>query len=454
MYGLLDCNNFYVSCERVFQPRYEGRPVVVLSNNDGNIISRSAEAKALGLKMGEPYFQVKELLKQHDVAVFSSNYALYGDMSRRVMWYLGQTAPAVEVYSIDEAFLDLAGMEKYHGSLDTFARKLRAGVKSRTGIPTCVGVALTKTLAKLANRIAKKNPDLGGVLYLDNAERRAWALAQVEVGDVWGIGRQYAAKLAAAGVDTAADLARVSDAWARKHLGGVVGVRLVQELQGRPCAGLHPSEDGTLSRQSLSCSRTFGRPLSAFSDVFGAVSAFLSRAAEKLRAQGDLAHVLTVYISKNRFATNVQPPFSRSATLTLPIGPTDDTTVLLSYARALLNRLWEPGTVYHKAGVVLDGLEPPGVGQQLTLFSSASLPSPSENKREEKSSCPAQPSLMASLDALNARFGKGAVRVAAAMPSPEHRTASGKSSIAPWEGKARWCSPAFTTRLEDLLQVN
>ncbi|MFD2719941.1 Y-family DNA polymerase [Hymenobacter monticola] len=447
MFGLVDCNNFYVSCERVFQPRYEGRPVVVLSNNDGNIISRSAEAKALGLRMGDPYFQVKPLLQQHNVTVFSSNYALYGDMSRRVMWYLGQSAPGVEIYSIDEAFLDLAGMEKHLGSLDAFARKIRAGVKARTGIPTCVGVAPTKTLAKLANRIAKKNPDLGGVLYLDNAARRAWALGQVAVGDVWGIGRQYAQKLTAAGIDTAADLARVSDTWARKHLGGVVGARLVQELQGRPCAGLHPSEDGTLARQSISCSRTFGRPLAAFADVQAAVASFLSRAAEKLRRQNDTAHVLTVYLSKNRFATNVLPPFSRSATLTLPSGPTADTTVLLSYARAMLSRLWEPGTLYHKAGVVLDGLEPPGTGQQLSLFEKpASIP----NKREEKSLKVDRPGLMASLDALNQRFGRGTVRVASTVLPP---APGGRPVPAPWEGKAQWRSPAYTTRLEDLLIV-
>jgi DNA polymerase V len=450
MFGLLDCNNFYVSCERVFQPRYEGRPVVVLSNNDGNLISRSAEAKALGLKMGDPYFQVKEVLKQHNVAVFSSNYALYGDMSRRVMYHLGQVAPAVEIYSIDEAFLDLAGMETYLGNLDAYAHKVRIGVKERTGIPTCVGVAPTKTLAKLANRIAKKDAGLGGVLYLNSAERRAWALRQVPVGDVWGVGRQYAAKLAAAGVDSAADLARVSDAWARKHLGGVVGARLVQELRGLPCAGLHPSEDGTLSRQSISCSRTFGRPLSAYIDVLGAVASFLSRAAEKLRAQGDTAHVLTVYISKNRFAPNVAPPFSRSATLTLPVGPTADTTVLLGYARAMLTRLWEPGTAYHKAGVVLDGLEPPGTGQQLGLFDQAParvvLPTKPALLTE-------RPGLMASLDALNNRFGRGTVKIATALPAASLAPTE-NNSRSPWEGKAQWRSPAFTTRLEDLLLVN
>lgn len=251
------------------------------------MISRSAEAKALGLKTGDPYFQVRDLLQKHGVAVFSSNYALYGDMSRRVMYHLGQVAPAVEIYSIDEAFLDLTGMETclrpYLGGLEEYARNVCAGVKLRTGIPTCVGIAPTKTLAKLANRIAKKNADLDGALYLDSAERRAWALRQVPVGDVWGVSRQYAAKL------NVADLARVSDAWARKHLGGVVGARLVQELQGRPCAGLHTSEDGLLSRQSISCSRTFSRPLSALPNVLAAVAAFLSRAPEKLRAQGDTA---------------------------------------------------------------------------------------------------------------------------------------------------------------------
>lgn len=451
MFGLLDCNNFYVSCERVFQPRYEGRPVVVLSNNDGNLISRSAEAKALGLKMGDPYFQVKDVLHQHNVAVFSSNYALYGDMSRRVMYHLGQVAPAVEIYSIDEAFLDLAGMETYLGRLNAYAQKVRAGVKARTGIPTCVGVAPTKTLAKLANRIAKKNADLDGVLYLDSAERRAWALRQVPVGDVWGVGRQYAAKLTAAGIDSAADLARVSDAWARKHLGGVVGARLVQELQGRPCSGLHASEDGTLSRQSISCSRSFGRPLSAFADVLAAVAAFLSRAAEKLRAQGDTAHVLTVYISKNRFATNVPPPFSRSATLTLPAGPTADTTVLLGYARVLLNRIWEPGVAYHKAGVVLDGLEPPGTGQQLDLFASAAAPLVLP---EKPTLVTKRPGLMASLDALNERFGRGTVRVATAVPAPGRPASNGSANRPPWEGKAQWRSPAFTTRLEGLMVVN
>lgn len=249
-------------------------------------------------------------------------------------------------------------------------------------------------------------------------------------------------------------MARVAEAWARQHLGGVVGARLVQALQGRPCTGLHASEDGTLSRQSIRCSRTFGRPLTGYADVRAAVATFLSRAAEKLRAQGDRAHVLTVYISQNRFASHVRPPYSRSATVTLPGGPTADTTVLLTYANALLGRLWEPGTAYHKAGVVLDGLEPPGTGPQLTLFGPSPTPAHPANEREEKTLATRRPGLMARLDALNQRFGRGTVRLATALPAPAHVGPAGSSRRPAWEGKAQWRSPAFTTRLEDLLRVN
>jgi DNA polymerase V len=431
MYALVDCNNFYVSCERVFQPKLEGRPVVVLSNNDGCLISRSSEAKALGLQMGDPYFQVKPLLEQHEVAVFSSNYALYGDMSRRVMWYLSQVAPEVEIYSIDEAFLDLHGMERFVvESLDTFARTVRANVLARTGIPTCVGVAPTKTLAKLANRLAKKNPALGGVCHLATDELRRWALEQVAVEDVWGIGRQYTQKLYAAGITTAAGLAGCSEAFARKHLGGVVGARLVRELQGYPCQGLAPSEDGTLARRTLCCSRTFGKPLSAFPDVAGAVSAFASRAAEKLRRQGDAAHTMTVFISKSRYGLE-PPPYSCSTLLTLPVA-TNDTVELVRYARAALKKLWQPGMRYTKAGVILNGLEPAGQ-TQLTLFEAA----PISEKRTR---------LMAELDALNRRFGKGTVKLAAT-------TLASGQRVAPWEGQAQWRTPQYTTRLEDFLVV-
>lgn len=411
-------------------PRIVGKPVVVLSNNDGCIISRNDAAKALGLQMGEPYFQVKDLLERHKVHVFSSNYPLYGDLSRRVMYYLSQHAPAVEIYSIDEAFLDLHGMERYIGPPEAFARTLRAGVLKRTGLPNCVGLGPTKTLAKLANRLAKKQPEHGGVLSLDTEERRRWALEQVAVEDVWGIGRQYAQKLTAAGIYTAAELASCSEVYARKMLGGVVGARLVRELQGFPCQGLGPSEDGTLARQSICHSRTFGQPLSSFNDVLGALGAFVTGAAEKLRRQGDTAHVLSVFISKNRFGLE-PPPYSTSAVVTLPVA-TSDTSVLLHQVRLILQRLWQPGCRYTKAGVVLDGLEPAGQ-VQLSLFSSE--PPPEKRQR-----------LMAELDALNKRFGRNTVQLAATVLPPGQ-------TAAPWAMKAAWRTPAYTTRLQDLLQV-
>ncbi|RPD43735.1 Y-family DNA polymerase [Hymenobacter sediminis] len=440
MFGLVDGNNFYVSCERVFQPRLEGRPVVVLSNNDGNVVSRSAEAKQLGIAMGAPFFQVRALLRQHQGQALSSNYALYGDMSRRVMARLSEQVPGVEVYSIDEAFLDLHGMDTWLGPLQARVRALRQDVLACTGIPTCVGLGPTKTLAKVANRLAKNYPELQGVLRLDSDSRRERALRALPVGDVWGIGRQYAQVLLSHGITTAWALAGVSEAWARQHLGGVVGWRLVQELRGQPCQGLQPSEDGTLARQSIRCSRTFGQRLSHFDELWGAVSSYLSRATEKLRAQGKQAHLLTVFISQDRFDTRVPPPYTRSATLTVPGGPTSDTLRLLAYARRLVERLYEPGRVYVKAGVVLDGLEPAGRGQQLDLFApapGAAPPLSCSNNRSQQ--------LMQQVDALNRRFGRGTVRPAAAV------VAAGQP--VPWAGKAQHRSPAYTTRLEELLWV-
>ncbi|MCR5886671.1 Y-family DNA polymerase [Hymenobacter sp. J193] len=439
MFGLVDGNNFYVSCERVFQPRLDGRPVVVLSNNDGNVVSRSAEAKQLGIPMGAPFFEVRELLRRHQGHALSSNYALYGDMSRRVMARLADQVPAVEVYSIDEAFLDLQGLTTWCGTLDARAQRLRHDVLRCTGIPTCVGMAPTKTLAKVANRLAKKFPELQGILRLDTESRRERALRALPAADVWGIGRQYAQLLAAYGIRTAWELAGVSEAWARKHLGGVVGWRLIQELRGQPCQGLQPSEDGTLARQSISCSRSFGQRLTSFDDLWGALTTYLSRAAEKLRAQGNQAHILTVFISQDRYDTRVPPPYTRSATLTLPSGPTSNTLQLLAYARRLLERLYEPGRTYVKAGVVLDGLEPPGRGQQLSLFAPAAeapVLAPDAGRARQ---------LMHTLDALNRQFGRGTVRPAA--------TVTAGPQPAPWQGKAQHRSPAYTTRFDELLMV-
>jgi DNA polymerase V len=436
MYALVDCNNFYVSCERAFQPALHNVPVVVLSNNDGCVISRSAEAKALGIRMGAPLFQIRPLLKEHQVKVFSSNYALYGDMSQRVMHYLASVAPELEVYSIDEAFLSLHGLEgpflKRFGSFEAFARNFRAQIKKRTHIPTCVGIAPTKTLAKLANHLAKKDPAHGGVLVLDSPARCRWALTQVAVADVWGIGRRNAPKLHALGLHTAADLAAASEAWARRNLGGVVGVRLVRELQGYPCHQLSPSEDGRAARQSIAHTRSFGRPLTELADLRGAITAFTSRAAEKLRAQGSVAHVLTVFISQNRFGPT-PPPHTHTAQLTLPVA-TNNTLVLVGHAQHLLHRLWQAGLRYTKAGVVLDGFERTSQ-PQLGLFE----PTPAVAR-------PQDAALMQRLDQLNARFGAGTIKLATALTP--------KGQPVPWEGLRQFRTPARTTSWEELWEIN
>jgi DNA polymerase V len=437
MFALVDCNNFYASCERVFRPELEGRPVVVLSNNDGCVIARSQEAKVLGVRMGEPYFKMRELAARHGMAVCSSNYELYGDMSQRVMWYLSSVAPAVEVYSIDEAFLDLAGMAQYcalakeqYGNLANWAGEVRWTVQQRTGIPVCMGVAPTKTLAKLANRLAKvanlANSGPGVLLLIDEDERRE-ALKLVEVRDVWGVGSRSAAKLAAVGIRTAADLAGVGDAWARKNLGGVVGARLLHELRGVSCAGVAEEDE---ARKSLACTRSFGQPLTELAHVAGAVATHAARAGEKLRQQGLVARLLTVFVETNRFA-DAPPPYSFSAQLTLPVA-TNDTLVLTAWAQRGLARIWGTGRRYVKAGIVLDGLERAGVEQQTSLFADATH-------------SPERARLMQAMDALNGRYGKGAVRVGATVMGPKQRE--------PWAMRQGAKSPAFTTKWGELWGV-
>ncbi|KUG09172.1 hypothetical protein ASU33_20380 [Solirubrum puertoriconensis] len=419
-----------MSCERAFNPALEQVPVVVLSNNDGCIISRSAEAKALGIKMGEPLFQVKALLREQGVQVFSSNYALYGDMSQRVMNYLAAVAPAVEIYSIDECFLDLHGLQRWQApDLTCYGRQVQAALLRRTHIPTCVGLGPTKTLAKAANRLAKKLPAFGGVLSLVDESIRRELLEQLPVEDVWGIGPRYGGKLHALGIRTAGALSRVSESWAREQLGGVVGARLVRELQGLPCQGLAPSEDGTLARQRIACTRTFGQPLTGYPDLLRAVAHFTARAAEKLRQQGSAAHLLTVFLCPGRFGADAQP--SRAATLTLPAA-SNDTGQLLALVRAAVRKLWRAGTVYHKAGVLLAGLEPAG-RQQLGLFDDPALAA-----RRAR--------LLREIDALNQRFGRHKVAFATML-------APVGSATPRWQTRHERRSPAYTTSWDELWTV-
>jgi len=442
MYALVDCNNFYVSCERLFAPQLEGRPVVVLSNNDGCLISRSDEAKALGLKMGEPYHLARPLLEQHRVRVFSSNYGLYGDISRRVVQVLSRFTPGVEVYSIDEAFLDMRGMRLLAPDLHQYGLRVKGTVKLHTGIPTCVGIAPTKTLAKLANHLAKKEARAGagsGVLVLHDAAQRAQALQRVAVEDVWGVGRRYARKLQGLGIGTGADLAALPEHWLRQHMGGVVGQRLWRELHGQPCQEWNPAEwseddqlvSATSNRHSATCTRSFGRPQHEAAALSEAVATFAAKAAAKLRKHQLAAHLVTVILGTDRYAPTTEPK-TYSAVVSLPQA-SNDLRVLTQAALRGLQRLRRPGVAYHRAGVLLSGLEPAGQAQ-LDLF----VAPPAAAARSEQ--------LMATLDALNARFGRQLVRLAAAGVA---RQPSGKHGPA-WAGRSAHRSALFTTAWDEL----
>ena len=440
MYALVDCNNFYVSCERVFAPRLEGRPVVVLSNNDGCLISRSDEAKALGFAMGEPYHLARPRLAQHDVQVFSSNYGLYGDMSRRVVQVLSGFAADVEVYSIDEAFLDFSGLRLLAPDLLAHGAQVRARVLAHTGIPTCVGIAPTKTLAKLANRLARRH-GTNGVLLLDTPARWQAALAEASVESIWGVGRRYARKLLDMNVTTGAALAALPEAWLRRHLGGVVGQRLWRELHGQPCLDWNPAEwddDGELraptgaTRHSVTCTRSFGRPQHEPAALAEAVATFAAKAAEKLRRHGLGAHLVTVILGTDKYAP-AGGPSTHTACVSLPAA-TSDTSQLTRASLQGLARLRQPGTTYHRAGVLLSGLERPG-SAQLGLFEPAATLVP-----------PQRAQLMATLDQLNGRFGRAVVRLAA--------MGGGTGSRPPaWAGRAAHRSPLYTTSWEGLWQL-
>ncbi len=295
VFALLDCNNFYVSCERVFNPRLENRPVIVLSNNDGCAVARSNEAKALGIKMGSPFFKIRHILDYHKVQVFSSNYALYGDMSMRVMQTLAAFTPAMEIYSIDEAFLDMTRFT-FTGLTD-YGTTIRQKVKQDTGIPVSIGIATSKTLAKVANKIAKKSARANGVLDLTNTTYQDKALEITPVADVWGIGRKYAAFLTMRGIKTAKDFKYADPKMIQKKM-GINGIKTQKELCGESC---YPMEENPPSKKSISVSRSFKKPVTDKNDLSEAVCSYIARGAEKLRKQNSLAEAMTVYVTTNRF---------------------------------------------------------------------------------------------------------------------------------------------------------
>lgn len=352
MFALIDCNHFYVSCERVFKPYLDNKAVVVLSNNDGCIIAISPEAKALGIKMGAPVFEVKSFLKKHDITVFSSNYPLYGDMSKRVMATLSHFSPAIEVYSIDEAFLQLNEINLQYDDWQQWGNHLRDTVYQWVGIPTCVGIAPTKTLAKIANRLAKKS---GKQVYtLENREEIDQALQHTLVEDIWGIGRRYAAFLHQSGIDNALQFSRTEESWVRQHM-SVVGLRLHHELRGNSCISLETVSDAG-NKKMVGSSRSFVKPINRLSDLKEAVATYCTRVGEKLRMQQSCASMVTVYIRTNRFSNSAEQ-YANAQAVHLPV-PTDNTPELIHYAFRALERIYRNGLNYKKAGVLVQGLVP------------------------------------------------------------------------------------------------
>lgn len=414
-FALVDCNNFYASCERVFDPALEGLPVAVLSNNDGCVVAASREAKALGISIGTPWFQCEALFLANGGRVLSSNYALYGDMSRRVMDTLAGFGTDMEVYSIDEAFLVFDG--GFAGDLSGIAREIRRTVRRHTGIPVSIGIGATKTLSKVANKLAKKTPAADGVYDLSAQSRPDEVLAAFDIADVWGIGWKNAPKLAAMGIRSALDLARMPDEWLRRIL-TVTGLRTARELRGTPCIEL---VDAPPARKSVASSRSFGRPVETLPELEEAVAAYVTTAAAKLRRQSLAATQVTVFLATNRFKEEPQRAVSLVCRLPLPTAYTPD---LIAAARRCLVRLHKPGYRYQKVGVLLADLVP-DTATQLHLFVA-------DAGRGRKDA------VMGVLDGVNRRYGRDALRFGTA------------GFQRPWGMRQTRLSPRYTTCWDEL----
>ncbi|HBC9089951.1 TPA: Y-family DNA polymerase [Citrobacter koseri] len=420
MFALVDVNSFYASCETVFRPDLKGRPVVVLSNNDGCVIARSAAAKSF-VKMGEPYFKQEEAFRRHGIVAFSSNYELYADMSNRVMTTLEEMSPRVEIYSIDEAFCDLTGVRNCRDLTD-FGREIRTTVLQRTHLTVGVGIAQTKTLAKLANYSAKKwQRQTGGVVDLSNLDHQRKLMAVLPVDDVWGIGRRIGKKLQAMGINTALDLADTDIRFIRKHF-NVVLERTVRELRGEPCLEL---EEFAPVKQEIVCSRSFSGRITAYEEMRQAICSYASRAAEKLRGEHQYCRFISAFVKTSPFALN-EPYYGNSASVKL-LTPTQDSRDIIGAATRCLDAVWKDGHRYQKAGVMLGDFFSQGVAQ-LNLFDDNA---PRRNSDK----------LMKVLDHLNTKDGVGTLYFA------------GQGIQQQWQMKREMLSPRYTTRYEDLLRV-
>lgn len=417
VFGLIDCNSFYASCERVFRPDLAKVPIVVLSNNDGCVIARSYDAKPY-VKMGEPYFQIKNKLKQHGIVPFSSNYVLYGDMSERVMTLIESMVPAVEVYSIDEAFADLTGIN----DLDGLGRKIRSQVLRCTGIPVGVGIARTKTLAKLANYTAKRlQGQTGGVVNICDPIKRDWVLRNTDVAEVWGVGRRMKVHLDGMGIKTAMDLAK-ADPWTLRKNFSVVIEKTARELAGTPCLELDEPDP---PKQEICCSRMFGKRLTQLPPIKEAVATYMMRASEKLRAQRSLCKKIRVSIRTGMFNPD-EAKYANGVVIDLPY-PTDDVRLLTTAAVDALDCVFRPGFSYSKAEVLLLNLCQQGEYTD-DLFA---ISQPTDATR-----------VMAVLDEINGRWGRGTLRSASVPRNPD------------WGMRREMMSQSYTTRLDQLWTIN
>ena len=415
MFALVDGNNFYVSCERVFNPKLEGRAVVVLSNNDGCVISRSNEAKALGIKMAEPYFQHKDLYASNDVTAFSSNYTLYGDMSNRMMTILRNFTPDLEIYSIDEAFLNLEGI---NANMHDYGKIIRATILKNIGIPVGVGIGSTKTLAKVANKIAKKTE---GVFVIDSEEVRVSSLKQTLIEDVWGIGRQYARKLQSMNIVTAYDFSRLDPNWVLHNM-TVVGHRTWEELNGKPCI---PIEAMFQPKKNIATTRSFGKRLNDIDRIAQAVATHSVRCAEKLRKQHSVANFVTVFIHNDPFS-KTEKYFYQSITITLPVASNSNNDIV-NAAICGLKKIFKPTIFYKKSGVIVSGISSDDFVQG-NLFETV------DNSRQKK--------ISQLSDRINHRYGQDTLKLA---------VQGGNND---WKLRHDKLSPCYTTRWEELLKVN
>lgn len=417
MFALVDCNNFYASCQRVFEPHLIGKPVVILSNNDGCVIARSNEAKALGIPMGAPAFEFKKLFEENNVFVYSSNYALYGDMSSRVMNILATYTPDIEVYSIDEAFLKFEGFELYN--FDKYGLDIQKTITKNTGIPISVGFAPTKALAKVANKIAKKFPDRTNNVYvIDSEEKKIKALTWTKIEDVWGIGRKHAKRLQAKNIFNAYQFTQMPDDWVRKEM-AVVGLRLKHELEGKPTLDLEVSKN----KKMIATTRSFEKPMTKLEDISERIATFTASCSEKLRRQKSHCNVIMVFVHTNYFRKD-QPQYSRNIVINTDF-PTNSTIELNNYAQTALKAIFKEGYHYKKAGVIVMGLTPNNE-TQLSLFATS-------NPRHQP--------LMSVVDKLNKSFGKNKIKF-------------GNQSLGrQWKMKQEKLSKSYTTKISEVITI-